>query len=62
VRAVEPQLTLAIDAGPDACEDCLVNKELMARHVAAALIDLDPSLTASDIEIAYPGDVGVDGA
>ena len=56
VRSVAPQVSLAIEARPDACEDCLVSKDLMARYVVAALVELDPDLAESDIEIAYPGD------
>ena len=56
VRSVTPQLSLAIAAGPDACEDCLVGKDLMARHVVAALEELDANLDASAIAITYPGE------
>ena len=58
VVAVSPQVSLAIEAGPDACEDCLVGKELMARHISTALNELDPSLSFSDISLTYPGEVG----
>lgn len=59
VRSVAPQISLAIDAGPDACEDCLVGKDLMSKYVVAALSELDQQLDASDIAIAYPGEGSV---
>jgi len=59
VRSVAPQISLAISAGPDACEDCLVGKDLMIRHVMVALSELDPQPETSDIAIAYPGEGSV---
>ena len=56
IVATTPQVSLAITAGPDACEDCLVGKELMIRYVVAALTDLDSAIGPEDVRLLYPGE------
>lgn len=40
-----------IVAGPDACDDCLVSKEMMRAMLAPAL-----GVAADDIDVTYPAD------
>ena len=56
VVATSPKVEVAISAGPDACEDCLVPKDLMARYVVNALRELDDELTTDDVVLTYPGE------
>ena len=44
---------VTIAAGPSACEDCLVSKDLM-RSMLAPVLGVSPDL----IELAYPAEVG----
>jgi hypothetical protein len=45
--------TVTIAAGPSACKDCLVSKDLM-RSMLAPVLGVSPDL----IELAYPAEVG----
>lgn len=54
--ATAPHISLAIGAGPDACEDCLVGKELMTRYVITALSEIDAGITPNDVRLTYPGE------
>jgi hypothetical protein len=45
------ELSVVITAGPDACEDCLVPKDLM-RSMLSSELGVDPAL----ISITYPAD------
>lgn len=47
----EDALEIEIAATPDACEDCLVPKEIMSRIIATKL-ELEPS----HIKLNYPAD------
>lgn len=46
-----PKLFVRIAAGPDACEECLVPKELML-----SMIQATPPLDRFEIELHYPTD------
>jgi hypothetical protein len=48
-------LVARIEAGPDACEDCLVPKEMMRRYFEDALRPVC-ELGLPDIRLFYPGD------
>jgi hypothetical protein len=52
VRMRDDGAAVAIAAGPDACEDCLVPKDLMKAMLAPAL-----GVPAETIELAYPPEV-----
>lgn len=43
--------TVNVVAGPDACDDCLVPKEIMRTMLAPAL-----GVTAESIDLSYPTD------
>ena len=47
----DARLSVVITAGPDACEDCLVPKDLM-RSMLSSELGVDAAL----IEITYPAD------
>jgi hypothetical protein len=47
-------VALRIVAGPEACEECLVPKELMAALATQALADA--GLSPGRLEIVYPGE------
>ncbi len=49
------KLVARIEAGPDACEDCLVHKDLMRRYFEDALRSVC-ELGLPDIRLIYPGD------
>ncbi len=57
VVSVTPRIELAIRAGADVCEDCLVGKSLMTTYVITALRDAAPEITPEDVGISYPADV-----
>ena len=58
VLAVSETVDLAIVALPDACDDCLVGKPLMAEMVAGLLRTMEPSIGPEHIRIRYPGESG----
>lgn len=45
-------LAVRIAATPEACEDCLIPKDLMGRMIASALAGA--GLTASSVDLRYP--------
>lgn len=45
--------SVSIIAGPDACDDCLVSKEMMRAMLAPVL-----GVAEDDIDLSYPGDHG----
>jgi len=51
-RFEEDALTVRIAAGPDACEDCLIPKSLMARMIGSALADA--GVAAGRVDLTYP--------
>lgn len=54
VQGIEAgRVRLAISAGPQACADCLVPKDLMQQMIAQALRDCSPVV---GIELRYPGE------
>jgi hypothetical protein len=56
IIGVSSRVELAIRADEDACADCLVGKSLMTTYVVTALRDLSDSITADDVQIAYPNE------
>ena len=48
-------LVARIEAGPDACADCLVPKEMMRRYVEDALRPVC-ELGLPDLRLVYPGE------
>jgi hypothetical protein len=55
VSCDDGQAVLQIEAGPDACADCLVPKAMMGQYVDAAL-KTDPALGGITHELRYPAD------
>jgi hypothetical protein len=51
IGEVDAKLSVVITAGPDACEDCLVPKDLM-RSMLGSELGVDAAL----IDITYPAD------
>ena len=51
IDEADAKLAVLITAGPDACEDCLVPKDLM-RSMLSSELGVDPAL----IDITYPAD------
>lgn len=49
-------LVLRIVAGPEACTDCLVPKELMAQIVTKVLADNGVTVAPTDLRLEYPVD------
>ena len=47
-------LVVTITAGPDACEECLIGKELMAGIIAQTLSEQGVSVSPQEIELVYP--------
>lgn len=57
VSNVDGKLQLRIVvAREDACEDCLVPKEIMSQVAAVALHEGSTSITADDIVLRYPAE------
>jgi hypothetical protein len=56
IAAIDDKIRLRIVARDDACEDCLVPKEVMTRIIAAKLQDHQATVSPDDIEITYPVD------
>ena len=52
IGEVDAKLSVVITAGPDACEDCLVPKDLM-RSMLGSELGVDAAL----IDITYPADL-----
>ena len=52
IEELDSRLTVTITAGPDACEDCLVPKDLM-RGILSQQLGVD----GDSIDIAYPVDL-----
>jgi molybdopterin/thiamine biosynthesis adenylyltransferase len=52
IDEADAKLSVVITAGPDACEDCLVPKDLM-RGMLSTELGVDPAL----IDITYPADL-----
>lgn len=49
-------ITVRIAARDDACEDCLVGKDVMRGIVVDALRDMDDSVADDQVAILYPGE------
>ena len=56
IEEADAKLSVVITAGPDACEDCLVPKDLM-RSMLSSELGVDPAF----IDITYPADGAADG-
>jgi hypothetical protein len=52
IEEADAKLSVIITAGPDACEDCLVPKDLM-RSMLGSELGVDAEL----IDITYPADL-----
>jgi hypothetical protein len=52
IEEMDSKLSVVITAGPDACEDCLVPKDLM-RGMLSSELGVDSSI----IDITYPVDL-----
>jgi hypothetical protein len=52
IEEADAKLSVIITAGPDACEDCLVPKDLMRGILATTL-----GVEGDSIDITYPADV-----
>ena len=52
IEEADAKLSVIITAGPDACEDCLVPKDLM-RSMLGSELGVDAAL----IDITYPADL-----
>ena len=50
----EGELRLTVVAGPDACADCLVPKDMLARVIGG---NLPPELDGTRISLTYPADL-----
>jgi len=51
------RLVARIEAGPDACEDCLVPKDMMRRYFEEALRPVC-EFGVPEIRLVYPGEQG----
>jgi len=47
-------LRVAVAAGPDACEGCLISKDMMTEIITQALHDAD--VVQIDFKLFYPGE------
>jgi hypothetical protein len=56
VSGVDDKVELTIVARDDACEDCLVPKDVMGQIMAAALQQGHQGITAEDIVLRYPAE------
>jgi hypothetical protein len=54
VSTASGRLRISITAGPEACEDCLVPKNLMAEMIAATLARA--RVPAHDLDLSYPNE------
>ena len=52
IEEADAKLSVVITAGPDACEDCLVPKDLMRSMLSSEL-----GVDAAIIDITYPVDL-----
>ena len=52
IEEADAKLSVVITAGPDACEDCLVPKDLMR-----AMLSNELGVDAALIDITYPADL-----
>ena len=50
------ELKLTIVAGPDACEECLVPKDVLSNIIATTL---PPQLAGTRIKLTYPSDQSI---
>jgi hypothetical protein len=56
VAISEGLVHLVVRAGPGACEDCLVPKDLFASMAMSTIAGADISIDASDLQVTYPAD------
>jgi hypothetical protein len=56
----EGRVRLEVHAGPDACPDCLVPKQVFASMALSRLVGADMAFDASEIDVTYPLDLGAD--
>jgi hypothetical protein len=56
IVGVSDLIELQITAGPEACEDCLVGKEVMKGIMTDAMADMFEDIDKSQIVLHYPTD------
>lgn len=57
VAAAEMRITVAIGAGPGACADCLIPRDLMRQMIISELGHRGVQLGNRSVEIRYPTDL-----
>jgi hypothetical protein len=50
------RVTIEVTAGPNACAECLIPKDVFARIVARAVDGGAEGVRADDVSIVYPGE------
>jgi Fe-S cluster biogenesis protein NfuA len=56
IMSIDDKIRLRVIAMDDACEDCLVPQEVMARIIASTLQASESAVTPDDIVISYPAE------
>ncbi len=51
------RIVLKIEAGPEACEDCLVPKEVLMPMALSQISDFVDGIGLDDLTIVYPGKI-----
>ena len=59
IEEADAKLSIVITAGPDACEDCLVPKDLM-RSMLSSELGVDAAIIDITYPVDQPGSVGPD--
>jgi hypothetical protein len=59
-RIEDGRVRLDVHAGPDACPDCLVPKQLFASMALSRLVGADIAIDASEIDVRYMLELGAD--
>jgi hypothetical protein len=59
IEEADAKLSVIITAGPDACEDCLVPKDLM-RSMLSSELGVDAAIIDITYPVDQPGSVGPD--
>ena len=59
IGEADAKLSVVITAGPDACEDCLVPKDLM-RSMLSSELGVDAAIIDITYPVDQPGSVGPD--
>lgn len=56
IVSVGDGVELDITAREDACEDCLVGKQVMREMIADSIADMYEEMTAESVTVRYPAD------